>query len=151
MTLLPGGDFGLAWGGVSSLQLGLSLVWSEARRRGIGLAQVVQWMASKPADLVGLRSKGRIALGYDADLAVFAPDAAYVVDPQRLHHKNKVSAYAGRSLSGVVRRTLLGGRDVDVAGEPHGRLLRRGSVERVTGAPGAPEASEVPAAPPEQG
>ncbi|WP_226365275.1 allantoinase AllB [Pseudonocardia sp. ICBG162] len=151
LKLLDSGDFGLAWGGVSSLQLGLSLVWSEARRRGIGLAQVAQWMASKPADLVGLRSKGRIALGYDADLAVFAPDAAYVVDPDRLHHKNKVSAYAGRSLSGVVRRTVLGGRDVDVSGEPHGRLLRRGSVERVTGAPGAPDGPEVPAAPPEQG
>ncbi|MFI7495964.1 allantoinase AllB, partial [Kocuria sp. M4R2S49] len=30
---LDNGDFGVAWGGVSSLQLGLSLIWTEARRR----------------------------------------------------------------------------------------------------------------------
>ena len=69
---LENGDFGVAWGGVSSLQLGLSLVWTEARRRGITLEQVVDWMAEKPADLARLANKGRLALGYDADLAVFA-------------------------------------------------------------------------------
>lgn len=122
---LDTGDFGLAWGGVSSLQLGLSLVWTEARRRGIGLRQVVEWMATRPAELVGLGAKGRIAAGCDADLVVFAPDDGYVVDPAALHHRNPVSAYAGRSLSGVVRRTVLAGRDVDLHGDPRGRLLRR--------------------------
>ncbi|ALE73302.1 allantoicase [Pseudonocardia sp. EC080625-04] len=148
LKLLDSGDFGLAWGGVSSLQLGLSLVWSEARRRGIGLEQVVRWMAAKPAELVGLTSKGKVALGYDADLTVFAPDAAFVVDPARLHHKNKVSAYAGRSLAGVVRRTILAGHDVDTgAGAvPRGRLLRRGSVEQVV-----ERAAEVHAPAPDEG
>ncbi|GAA1379765.1 allantoinase AllB [Pseudonocardia kongjuensis] len=124
---LDTGDFGLAWGGVSSLQLGLPLVWTEARRRGIGLDRVVRWMAAAPAELVGLTGKGRIAPGYDADLVVFAPDAAFVVDPHRLHHRNPVSAYAGRPLAGVVRRTVLAGHDVDPTGTPRGRLLRRGS------------------------
>ncbi len=127
LKLFDTGDFGRAWGGVSSLQLGLPLVWTEARRRGIGLERVVEWMAGRPADLVGLAGKGRIALGYDADMVVFAPDDAFVVDPARLHHKNPVTAYAGRSLSGVVRRTLLAGRDVD-GSSPIGRLLRRGGI-----------------------
>ena len=109
LKLLDTGDFGQAWGGVSSLQLGLPLVWTEARRRGIGLERVVEWMAGRPADLVGLSGKGRVALGHDADMVVFAPDDAFVVDPARLHHKNPVTPYAGRSLSGVVRRTLLAG------------------------------------------
>ncbi|MEQ3549473.1 allantoinase AllB [Pseudonocardia nematodicida] len=121
-------DFGAAWGGVSSLQLGLSLVWTEARRRGIGLDRVVRWMAEAPAELVGLSGKGRIAPGHDADLAVLAPEETFVVDPHALHHRNPVSAYTGRTLSGVVRRTILAGRDVDVDGTPHGRLLRHSPV-----------------------
>ena len=122
---LENGDFGVAWGGVSSLQLGLSLIWTEARRRGISLDQVVQWMATRPAELVRLPSKGKLALGYQADLAVFAPDQAYVVDPAKLHHKNPITPYAQMPLSGVVRRTFLRGRQVD-GQSPTGQLLRRG-------------------------
>ncbi len=122
---LENGDFGVAWGGVSSLQLGLSLVWTEARRRGIGLDRVLEWMAARPAELVRLPRKGRIALGYDADLSVFAPDETYVVDPARLHHKNPITPYARKPLSGVVRRTYLRGREID-SQTPTGELLRSG-------------------------
>ena len=120
------GDFGQAWGGISSLQLGLPAMWTEARKRGHGLAEVVRWMADGPARLVGLDRKGRIEPGMDADLSAFAPDETFVVDPARLWHKNPVSAYAGRTLSGTVRRTWLRGSPVDPSGPPHGRLLRRG-------------------------
>ncbi|MDL5159093.1 allantoinase AllB [Actinomycetospora termitidis] len=128
LKLLDSGDFGQAWGGISSLQLGLSLVWTEARHRGIALERVVDWMATRPAELVRLTGKGRIALGYDADFAVFAPDEAFVVDAARLYHRNPVTAYAGRALSGAVRRTFLAGAEVD-GSTPRGRLLRRGAVE----------------------
>ncbi|HET7276802.1 MAG TPA: allantoinase AllB [Dermatophilaceae bacterium] len=120
------GDFGQAWGGIASLQLGLPAVWSEARRRGHGLVDVVDWMARRTADAAGLTRKGRIEVGADADLCVFAPDDAFVVDPARLHHKNPVSAYAGRALTGVVRQTWLAGIPLDPGGEPRGRLLTRG-------------------------
>jgi allantoinase len=120
-------DFGHAWGGISSLQVGLAAVWTAAGGHGARLADVVRWMATAPADRVGLAQKGRIAIGADADLAVLAPDETFVVDVARLHHKNQVSAYAGRTLQGVVRRTFLAGREVDLdAGEPRGRLLTRG-------------------------
>jgi len=125
---LENGDFGVAWGGISSLQLGLSLIWTEARRRGIGLERVVEWMATRPAQRVGLRSKGTLALGYDADLAVFAPDDAFVVDAGRLHHRNPITPYQGRALSGRVRRTYLRGEPVDLEGTPRGRLLHRGEA-----------------------
>ncbi len=120
------GDFAEAWGGVASLQLGLAVVWTEARRREVPLAEVVGWMSAGPAALVGLERKGGIAVGKDADLAVFAPEATFVVDPARLHHKNPVTPYAGRDLTGVVRRTLLRGRPV--GDEPTGTLLRRGEA-----------------------
>src|SRR5690606_23760616 len=124
LKALDTGDFGTAWGGISSLQLGLPVVWTGARRRGLGLADVVAWTATGPADLVGLARKGRIAPGCDADLVVLAPEEELVVDPARLRHRHPVSPYAGRTLRGVVRRTWLRGRPV--GGRPHGRLVRRG-------------------------
>ncbi|HEY5986623.1 MAG TPA: allantoinase AllB, partial [Streptosporangiaceae bacterium] len=81
MKALDSGDFGVAWGGISSLQLALPAVWTEAQRRGFTLRDVVAWMAGRPAQLAGLRRKGRIAPGYDADFCMFAPDKAFTVDP----------------------------------------------------------------------
>ena len=121
---LDTGDFDAAWGGISSLQLGLPAVWSQARTRGHGLDDVVRWMASGPADLVGLARKGRIAVGADADFCVLAPDEASVVDPYRLEHRHPVTPYRGRALVGVVRQTWLRGRPVDLD-EPRGELLVR--------------------------
>jgi len=126
---LDTGDFGAAWGGVASLQLGLPLTWTAARERGIGLAQVMSWMSSGPAALAGLDTKGSIEPGHDADLVAFAPEDSFVVDPLRLHHRNPVTPYAGRRLAGVVRDVWLRGRrvvaDGAVAPDPQGRLIRK--------------------------
>jgi allantoinase len=119
-----GGDFGAAWGGIASVQLGLPAVWTGARERGHSLVDVVRWTATATADRVGLGHKGRIEVGADADLVRFAPDEEFTVDVARLHHRNPVSAYAGRRLAGVVRETWL--RGVPVGETPRGRLLRRG-------------------------
>ena len=126
------GDFGQAWGGIASLQLGLSAVWTVARRRGRPLDDVARWMATAPAALADLPAKGRLAVGCDADLIAFDPDAAYVVDAARLQHRHPVTPYAGRTLTGRVRQTWLRGTALlDAAsgapdGEPVGRLLNRG-------------------------
>ncbi len=121
------GDFGVAWGGIAGLQVGLPAVWTQARQRGHALTDVVGWMAARPASLAGLRHKGQIAVGYDADLCVFAPDEAFVVDEQKLRHRNPISAYHGRALAGVVYGTWLRGKEV-TGMDPHGRLLRRGEA-----------------------
>ena len=109
------------------MQLGLSLIWTEARRRGVGLERVVRWMSTRPAERVGLRGKGKLSLGYDADMAVFAADESYVVDAQRLNHKNPITPYQGKVLSGKVRTTFVGGHEVDYE-TPTGRLLSRGQA-----------------------
>jgi len=119
------GDWSRAWGGISSLQLGLPLTWTQARRRGLGLAQVAAWMAAAPARLAGLTAKGRIAAGCDADFAVLAPEESFVVDPGQLYHRHPATTpYAGRTLYGVVRLTLLRGHVID-PDRPRGRLIHR--------------------------
>jgi allantoinase len=114
------------------LQLGLPAIWTEASRRGHTLSDVVRWMAEHPAAQAGLQHKGAIAVGNDADFAIFAPAETMIVDPAKLHHKNAVTPYAGRKLAGRVRRTLLRGidisADVETNGDRHGRLLRRGEA-----------------------
>ncbi|MET9532768.1 allantoinase AllB [Streptomyces sp. NPDC006649] len=121
-------DFADAWGGISSLQLGLPAIWTAARERGHSLDDVVRWMSSAPAELAGLSAKGAIEAGRDADFAVLAPDDTFTVDPAELYHRNQVTAYAGKTLYGVVRSTWLRGERIaenGVLGEPVGRLLER--------------------------
>ncbi len=124
---LEHGDFGVAWGGVSSLQLGLPVIWTEARRRGISLARVVEWMSAGPAMLTRMARKGRLAIGFDADLVIFATEETFTVDAKKLMHKNPITPYAGRALHGVVRATYVRGQMVD-GRRPRGKLLRRDSL-----------------------
>jgi allantoinase len=119
------GDFGTAWGGISSLQLGLSLVWTGARERGLALQDVIGWMSSGPARVMDVEGKGAILAGNDADLVVFAPDEVWTVDVATLHHRNAVSPYHGRQVRGAVRATYLGGRRADLDLPALGRFLLR--------------------------
>lgn len=125
---LKTGDFATAWGGISSLQLGLPAIWTEARGRGRSLEDVVRWMSAAPAALAGLAQKGAIEAGRDADFAVLAPEETFTVDPAELHHRNRITAYAGKTLHGVVKSTWLRGTRIADHGtptEPTGLLLER--------------------------
>jgi allantoinase len=130
MKHLDSGDFLKAWSGIPSLQLSLSVTWTGARDRGYTLDQVAAWMARAPAQLVGLSRKGRIDVGYDADLVVFHPDTEFTVGADLLHARHAVTPYLGRRLYGVVERTYLRGTQIFGRGQaeglrPHGRLLAR--------------------------
>ncbi len=119
------GDFGAAWGGIGSLQLGLAAVWTAARRRGRTLADVARWMAAGPAALAGLPGKGMIAAGRDADLIAFDPDATFTVRGAELQHRSPVTPYEGRVLAGTVRQVWLRGQVITPDARPAGQLLRR--------------------------
>lgn len=115
------GDFLSAWGGIASLELRLPAVWDGARRRGIGIERLVEWLSAAPARLAGLgHRKGRIAPGYDADLTVFDPDGETFVSATALHQRHPLTPYDGMRLAGRLREVLLAG-----AGAPErGKLLR---------------------------
>jgi allantoinase len=121
------GDFVQAWGGIASLQVALSAVWTEAAGRGATVADLARWMSSAPAALAGLhRRKGAIAEGLDADLVVWDPKAEWIVDAAALHHRHPVTPYAGHRLLGRVVRTFVRGQlvfDGAIVGAPRGELL----------------------------
>ncbi|MFT3875950.1 MAG: allantoinase AllB [Propioniciclava sp.] len=134
------GDFGLAWGGIAGLQVGLAATWTEAQSRGIPLATVLPLYTTGPAAVAGLDGVGVIAEGRRAHLTVFAPEEPMTVNAEQLEHRHPISAYDGRTLAGRVRRAWLHGEVVfdaalGEAGEaphlrrpPAGHLLRAGTA-----------------------
>jgi allantoinase len=130
MKSLSTGNFLEAWGGISSLQLRLPVMWTLALERGYTINHLAEWLARAPAKLVGLdKRKGAIARGYDADLVVWNPEASLRVEPPMLQHRHKLTPYAGQTLSGVVETTFLRGHKIYERGrfseKPLGVLLKR--------------------------
>ena len=129
MKLMEQGDFTKAWGGIASLQFGLSIMWTAARTRGFQLADLSRWMSANPAVLAGLeKKKGMIAPGFDADFVVWDPDESFVVVQSIIHHRHKITPYEGRTLFGKVHATYLRGKKIFDQGKftaPSGRILLR--------------------------
>lgn len=129
LKCLNTGNFQKAWGGITPLQFGLSIVWTEARKRGFGVEDIARWMSARPAEFVALKRKGKIAQGYDADMVVWNPDASFVVEPSTMQHRHKLTSYEGRKLHGVVEKTYLRGTKVYdkgvLAQKPSGTVLLR--------------------------
>ena len=118
MKQLDTGHFDKAWGGISSLELSLPIVWTAARRRGHTLREIADWLCHRPAELVGVEAGIRV--GAPANLVLFDPDAEFIVDGQSLNHRHKLTPYEGRPLAGVVQTTLLRGEPASLGS---GRVL----------------------------
>ncbi len=129
MKLLQQGDFAKSWGGIASLQFGLSALWTEARKRGFQISDVSLWMSANSARLVGIENrKGKIAEGFDADLVVWNADESFVVEHSMIQHRHKLTPYEGRTLFGKVKTTFLRGEKVFEEGNfslPLGNVVLR--------------------------
>ena len=128
------GRWDFAWGGIASLGLDLSVMWTVMRQRGLSTddaaARVAKWMAARPARLAGVfGQKGTVAVGADADIVVFDPHIAWSVTAKDLHFRHKLSPYLGAKLRGRVQETWLRGQQIfadgQVQGDPRGRELVR--------------------------
>ncbi|EAW23894.1 allantoinase alX [Aspergillus fischeri NRRL 181] len=136
------GSFFSAWGGISSVGLGLPIMWTElSRRKNLtsapddantkrALQDIVRLCCANTAAQVGLQNqKGDLVPGFDADICVFDDTAEWVVKPSTMLFRNKCSPYQGRTLRGMVRETWVRGEKVFsrddgfVAKIPTGHLL----------------------------
>jgi len=121
---LDEGDFVQAWGGIASLQLGLSAIWTGAVDRRVPLTSLARWLAEAPARLAGFYPrKGVLAAGADADLVVWDPAAVTTVDAGALYHRHPITPYHGRQLRGRVHTTFLRGEVIYDEGACRGGAL----------------------------
>lgn len=112
---LEKGDFFSAWGGISSVGFGLPIMFTEGLKMDppVKLQEISRWCSWNTAKQVGLsHKKGKISVGYDADLLLFDPAATYVVRNEQTFFKNKLTAYDGTQFQGRVVETLVRGNSV---------------------------------------
>jgi allantoinase len=106
-------DYFFAWGGIAGAQTTLPLLLSEAEPE-----TVARLTAHGPAERFRVAGKGRIAPGYDADLALVDLGARDELRAEDLRYRHKLSPFLGRRLPRVVRTLLRG------AEPAYGKLLR---------------------------
>ena len=106
---LESGDFATAWGGISSLQYLLPIVWTGLKDLGAVPSHLSRWLSQNPANVLGLHDRGRIEVGRRADFVSWNPDASFEVSATQTHHRHKLTPYDGMTLWGKVQLTMLGG------------------------------------------
>lgn len=128
MKALDSGNLQKAWGGISSLQFLLPLVWTYGQKQGLSIFRLSQLVSSSAAKFIGLeKRKGKLAPGFDADLVIWDPEEEFVVTPEIIQFRHPVSPYINCKLKGVVKRTYLRGNLVycegKICGDPLGEVI----------------------------
>jgi dihydroorotase len=105
--------------GMLGLETALALTITELVEPGVlSLADALALLSWRPAAIAGLTDHGGpVAPGRPAHLVVIDPDATWTVEPSRLASRARNTPYAGRTLTGRVRHTVLRGDPVVVDGE----------------------------------
>jgi dihydropyrimidinase len=132
----PGANFKQIANGIPGIELRLPLLFSEGVAKGrISLERFVELGCTNPARIYGLHpSKGTIAIGSDADLALWDPEKSVRVTDQSTHDAVGYSAYAGMTLTGWPTTVIARGEVVVDDGEllaerGRGRFLPRAAGE----------------------
>lgn len=132
--------------GVPGLELRLPVLFTEGVGSGrLTLNQFVDITATQHAKIYGLHPrKGTVAVGADADLAVWDPNRRLTVTNEMVHDNVGYTPYAGRQLTGWPETVLSRGEIIVADGELHaergrGRFLARGALDSA-----APLGRDVP-------
>jgi allantoinase len=118
----------LAKSGFGGTEYLLSGVLSEGSKRGMSYNHMAELLSYNPARRYGLASKGDIAVGLDADLALVDPNETFVVRAAESESKQGYTPFEGMELTGRVKRTFLRGQliyDGKVVGPARGQYIRR--------------------------
>jgi dihydropyrimidinase len=108
--------------GAPGIETLLPLVYSEGvAARRITLERMVEVLSTTPARLFGLRHKGAIEVGLDADLVLLDPLATRTIHALDLHHTSDYTPYEGMRVHGAVRHVMVRGEDVIRSGRFVGR------------------------------
>ncbi|MGI5963006.1 MAG: dihydroorotase [Lawsonibacter sp.] len=102
LTRAPSGMIGLE----TSLAMTLTQLYHTGKMQ---LPAIIRRMTTNPADILHI-PKGRMSLGVDADLTIFDPDEEWVIDPNQFASKARNTPFAGRTVKGKVKYTIVGGR-----------------------------------------
>jgi len=110
---LASGNLQKAWGGIASIQFSLPLLWTIAKKESLGLENIKNWLSENPAKLIQKSdSKGKISVGYDADLVVWDPEQKFVITKDMIKFRHKISPYIGEEVFGKVQKTFVAGKCV---------------------------------------
>ena len=99
--------------GAPGIETLLALVYSEGVARGrLTIERMVDLLATTPALRFGLRAKGAIEVGRDADIVLFDPAARRTIRAADLHHTSDYTPYEGTQVAGAVRNVFVRGQPV---------------------------------------
>ena len=122
--LANGEAFNVVPNGIGGVEHRMDLVYQGVVAGHIGLERWVEVCATAPARLFGLPTKGAIAVGLDADVVVYDPQATSVLSAKTHHMNLDYSAYEGVQIQGGVRTVLSRGDVIVDRGQFNGRTGR---------------------------
>ena len=97
--------------GMIGLETAVGLTYTElVDKKILSLEQMAERMSLKPAHVVGLKNKGEIKEGFDADITIVDPKKTWTVRKEEIASKSKNSPFIGRALKGAVETTVCGGK-----------------------------------------
>ena len=91
------------------MQFALCSLWTEAKRRKFSIEDIAKWLSGSPAVFLGLSNKGKLENGADADFFIWDPEGTTTFSSGDIHHRHKVSPYAGKPFAGKVHKTFING------------------------------------------